>query len=497
MTLVDPPSSRWTRWEWPLLLAILAAFLVLNIATASRSPTIWCDEAMITDPPANMYLGHGFHSAAFTFITKEKTYISNGMLYEGALYLWLRVFGLSPTAVRSLNYFLMAVGVSLYYIAVKRTNVISTARGRIAFACLLLCSYSITFAYRSGRYDILGMNEAGALYLAYTLRRPWLRYTLLAILGAMLMWTGVPIASAAGAISLALLIVMGWRIFPAVLATGVGSVIGLATLLAALKRSGVLEAQLEFTKNVATKDVVGGSSSHIIHHTLQVIFAGDFSMLPLLLLFLLALFLVNLKQKSFPRTMLFFGLLISILVPLGMCVAGHYPIYYMWMTFIPAAIAAVSLWEIVLRQNPRAAVRCTSLALIIVACAIGLPARMSLLALEWKQRDYAPVESLVDANLTPTDWVYCDFAAYYPAKLHAELVFLQGYFQVMSPEEKQRINVLIIDPETIDAVREQIGGNWRDTGQHLAPVKSANLFGMHRKMGARLYNLTVYRRIPA
>ena len=45
--------------------ALLAAFLAINLLTASLSPTVWMDEVMLADPAINLHLFGRFVSSAW------------------------------------------------------------------------------------------------------------------------------------------------------------------------------------------------------------------------------------------------------------------------------------------------------------------------------------------------------------------------------------------------------------------------------------------------
>jgi hypothetical protein len=134
-----------------------------------------------------------------------------------------------------------------------------------------------------------------------------------------------------------------------------------------------------------------------------------------------------------------------------------------------------------------------------LAVAVGLPLRLTRTVTEWGARDYAPVESLVRAHLGPTDWAYCTFSAYYPAKDVAEVVFLPSYSRVMRPDEKGRIGVLVVAPNESAEVRTFIGGEWREVGDRLAARELTPAFGMLQKaffgQATAGYSLTVLRRV--
>jgi len=485
-------------WEWPTLLVIFAVFLLLNVVTASRSPTVWMDEVMLADPAASLYLGQGFHSAASPYLTNQETYVSNALPYTAALYGWINIFGFNPTAVRSLNFALMVLTVAMICLAVQRYRLVRSPQARIVLACLLLCGYGIAFSFRSGRYDISAAIVVAAMFLAGTVRQSGLRYSLLAILGALAMWAGMQMTPLLFVLGLLLLIFFGARFLMPLIVLALGSIAGLLSMYLAFRANGQWSTFIRTTRAFAGSDVVNRG---LVHRTIAAVAAAlrglvlhDFSLTILLLLMAMALLVMIVGRKWQWRSAPVFGLAVAVLVPLAMFFAGRYPIYYSWMAFLPATVAAVAAWDTLLRSHQHAAIRRASAALLVLACLVGLPLRLTLTALEWNQRSYAPVEQLVQRNVTSTDYAYCDPAAYYPTKRIAALTFVGTYAPMMSPREKSQVSVLIIDPANFDAVQQTVGGDWRDTGQRLPPITQPNLFGLRGQVGAKLYSLAIYRR---
>ena len=106
-------SNRMDPWSWlmhrslnsrriDLVLGSLlfSIFLAANLGTSSRSPVIWQDEVMFTDPAANLYFGQGFTTSAW-FQSRDTLFAGNSPLYSLCLYPWIRVFGFGMRSVTS------------------------------------------------------------------------------------------------------------------------------------------------------------------------------------------------------------------------------------------------------------------------------------------------------------------------------------------------------------------------------------------------------------
>src|SRR5258706_1732172 len=101
---LHPPENKAGRRATIAVIALLLAILLVNLATALRYPAVCQYEVMYTDPAANLILGKGFTSTAWYVQTGEKFWAANTPLHEMALSGWIRIFGFSPLAVRSINY---------------------------------------------------------------------------------------------------------------------------------------------------------------------------------------------------------------------------------------------------------------------------------------------------------------------------------------------------------------------------------------------------------
>ena len=105
---------------------ILAAFLIVNLFTAARSPTVWQDEVQVADPAINLATGKGLTSTAHAYRPPDDRILPlNGMAYVLSLAGWLKAFGISPTAVRSLSHLFAAITGLLFWIAVIRAKLLT------------------------------------------------------------------------------------------------------------------------------------------------------------------------------------------------------------------------------------------------------------------------------------------------------------------------------------------------------------------------------------
>ena len=164
----------------------------------------------------------------------------------------------------------------------------------------------------------------------------------------------------------------------------------------------------------------------------------------------------------------------GVLVPCFLALAGKYARYYCWMAFIPMAACIAAEFQSG-RVRP---VRKLVMPLLLLACAAGLPARLAVTCREWGLRDPSPVDQVVAEQVRPTDWVYSEYEAYYPAKKTAAVLFLPPYAGLvpdmngrqpaLSAAERERVDLLILKPSTEQETLRFFGGRWSLVGHYAA-----------------------------
>lgn len=452
-----------------VLAVILAAlYLILNLATAERSPTVSMDEVWFVEPAVNLARGRGFTTAAWDVQDRHQFWAGNAPLYSLLLSGWMRVVDLTPRGVRSLNYVLALLAAVCCVVAATRHGFLPRPRERLLLFAALLCTHSISFSYRSGRYDTTAMLVFSLAFLATSVRRAWLRYTLLACCGVFVLPAGFQLSVYTAVLSVLLILFLGRRVLPDLVAFGAGVAAGLLVLYAVYASHGVWDDFLSTLSRHSVVPVAEAQSTGFND------LAGKWRQLPgaalvdKVNLILIAVLLVVARRSRGAM----FAVSLAVALPLIIQLLYTYRIYYGWMTVIPLLIAVVA-------SGHRLAYAAAVLAMVF-----GLPARIALSAVEWDARDYEPVRQLVTRNLRPEDWAYVDFQAYYPAKRLAGEVFLPPYLRAFTPAEKQRVSVLVLGSES-DKYRFSFPGTWRQVDALSRPETTF----------AAPYELAVYRRV--
>lgn len=470
---------------------IILCFLGLNLSTASRSPTVWLDEVSYSDPAVNLATGKGFVSSAWYGQSKEELWAGNVPLHALLLSGWLKCFDFGIIQVRSLNYFLIALAVFVFWWAFIKGKLFRHASTRIGCVMLLLNGYGISFCYRSGRPDCIVILLFSLMYLGCSLPSLRYRYLLLGLSSFLLPAAGLqglPLLVACATFWLFLKRTSGIREF---LVVAICSSFGLVALLGTYWHLGVLDAFMQSTLIHTSATSSQGEAVNGIHQwasRVAEVFA-DHSLVALWVgLFVISLLLglrAGWDKVTMPRNILLFCVTVATL----MLLAGKFPVYYAWMAFVPAVLAWGFLFEESLASQDMKFCRWCLPALAGLVALSGLPLRMALTLKEWNARDYEPVKMLALNSITASDVVFTDVQGYYATKMLAKTTYSGSYWHALTDKDKLEISVLFIDPEEFETITNLLGGKWK-------PLDGSSLVSSRApRLGARKYRLKLFRRI--
>lgn len=498
----------------------LTGFLLLNLLTAARYPFVWIDEVMYSDPAVNLYLGNGFTSSAWYAQPANEFWAGNVPLHSMLLYLWIKIFGFSITAVRSINFVYLAASALLLWRACLRMNLVASSRLRLALLVLMAGGYSMIFSYRSGRPDCLALLLiCGAIYV-YS-RECWRQRIFGGMaLGWLMPWAGLQLLPLLAVGGILLWLYLGRAVVRELLATAAGAALGGVSLYWFYVSHGVWQRFLASVRQHTTIGFFGWLARGELRHSNLV--PKDFSFM---VLFVLAMALMVYQIMNSPpfsssqpspqgkgRTFgwlssidsacgvrdgrgspLSFGIIYSLVLTVALIFSGKFPTYYGWMTYVPLCLClCMTLGKIELTERLRW--MCGIFLAAAVVIGAGLHGITALA--DWRDRDYANVEQLIRGNVSGTDWFYGEFTTYYAAKKTAARVFMPLYLPAFSESEKQRLTVLALAPRDFDMVTRIIGGNWVPTGKGFTPARKG-FWADKRDMGFLSnmnYELKIYRR---
>jgi hypothetical protein len=472
---------------------LLLLFVVVNLVTGSRCPVVIGDEVMWTDPAANLCLGRGFTSSVWYFQRPDAFWAGNVPLHPFLLYIWLRLFGFSPLAVRSMAYAMMVGAAVLLWLCVRRRRWIAAPQWRLATVVLTLSGFGVAYGYRSGRPDATTILLACGAAFASSLRRAAARWVTLASLGFLFPWAGLQLAAYGVVLCGVIAAFEGktfWRDAAFLL---LGEVLGAVGLLIFYSMHGVWGDFLRSAIGFHTP--LGAMTFSRKLQNARMWFGGLKDPSFLLLALACSIALVNVRDRSKrSRSFLKFGLCSSACIPVAIFLVGFYGIYYSWMVYIPLAVSLCAALELNWRTGLARRARWAVVGILMLTAGLGLPVYCGLSVVNWAARDPARAAWLAEKTLSKKDWVLCQYSAYYGAKRYAQEVFAES-ISSLTAQEKQRISVLIVRPEDFEDAEQEVGGQWRDTGEGARSRHGSALFGLENSKIFEMYNLEVYRRV--
>jgi hypothetical protein len=484
------PSGMRRETAW--LCALVVAFVAVNLATGTRYPAVWVDEVQFADPAINLVSGHGFTSSVWVKQDAAAFWAGNVPLYTGLLAAWLKVTGVSVLAVRSLNFVLMPLVAIVVWAFARRSGLVPDARARLLLVGLLLTGHALTFSFRMGRYDVLGMLLFALAAFAWTVPAPRRRRVALFGLAALAPACGLQLVPAAVLYCALLLLFRRRACVRDVAAVGAGLVAGAAGLYAFYATHGVWEA---FRASTTAVGVIGHGLADKLRD-LPRIYLADKSQLALACAALVLL--VTTRRPPWRCDPLRFGLAAAVVIPAVLQLAAKFPVYYGWLVYAPLAVGVTGALGAT-SNGVRPSRRVTGLVAICLAAAVavGLPARLVGSAWNWNRSDPAALEREVVTSIGADDVVLTDFKAYYAVKQHATALFAPTYLGPMGDAEKRSLTAVLVRADRAPAILSGVSGDWRAVGAPLAAGSGAAGWPerLMREFAEENFPLQLYRRM--
>ena len=454
------------------LALLLLAFLLVNGLTLSRYPSVWVDEIQFADPAINYASGLGFTSTAWFAQDSTQFWAGNVPLYPMLLAAWLKLWGPTLFAERSLNLVLFTLFTLLIWNWTRRTAI--TAPWRLAVVTLLCTGHAMVFSYRSGRYDVSGMLLAAALNL-------WDKGGLpLFAIGLLIPAAGLQLIPSTLVLCTLVTLIYGRLALTRAVTLVTGTAAGAIGLWAFYNSLDVWQG---FRASTSAIGLIGHSIPEKLK-ALPAIYTHDKSFV------ILALALAILATKK-PTKPIVLTALIATLLPAALHLAGKFPIYYSWMIFLPVLLAVAQI-----ASESTIPTKYAITAALTLAALVGLPLRLAGVATAWSPRDPQHIDKFLKANITQGETVLADFKTYYALRANGNRPLLPTYLPAIRPEEQSAVTALIIKESDAPAIQSTLGGAWQPTGAILPPPAPSP--GWLKRLIAELreedYTLTLYRR---
>jgi len=513
------PLSKNTVWESSrrevvFVGIILLTFIAINFSVACRTPTVFPDEPEYSDPAVNLYLGDGFTSTMWAQ-GRHDFWVGNVPAYQILLAGFFKLFGVGFLQARMVNTLLAALAAGMIWLALKRTELIKTAPYRLLSVVLILSGSVSTQTIRTIRPDTTMFTVCAAVFLAWTVRSEKLRWLAVILASSLLLPAGIPMLPY-GILMLGLyMIAFGFDSIKTVAATLAGMMLGVGWLCLFYSYfssiRNFLDNILPFTVMKAgdasfTQKIIGkfvgdpldspdtvftsffGKPLEFINP--KTLFDYSSAMLFLIILGLAVFHWATLGKAQ--KKIVIFALLMVLVVPPCLHIAGHYRSMYRWMTYMPLCVLAPCLAESILKESKAPTVRRIVAGIFFTAIVLGIPARTLLILPWWSERSVGPLDAAAERVVTKSDVVIGDCKVYFAVRPLAKTVFLlglpaNGRFDRIKDLPKSEITLLCLKPEELDEMVGIVGGNWQR-------VASGNP-EQENELARTRYNINFYRRV--
>ena len=488
-----------SKWLWVVIL-----FFLINVFTTDSYSTVWMDEVLFTDPAANLYHGQGFTSTAWPTQSSHEFWSGNLPLHTMLLSQWFKIFGFGMKQTRIFGYLIWALAVGVTCMGVRRMRIVENSTGLCWLAAFLFLGQCVTFSYRTGRYDPLHFFLVSICFYGFSIpERKW-RYFVLFASSLLFLPAGAVLGPYSVMLAATLVAFTYTRYLRELLVIGCGVALGGALLYLFYSSHGTWDAFLRattFVKNIYFKP----NQTHSVYVVKALALPGTYlqdksAVLAFIALIGIAIFDFRHWQKK-QKLQIGFIVALFLMIPCAFLALYAFPFYYNWTIYVPVCIGLVSAIEKsgALLQSTR-----KNLAFFILAVGLslfGLPFRLILASFDPGERDYNKVEEFVTKSLQPADVVYADYQAFYPLQKAHVQAYYSWYLYVMSPQEKASINCIIVDPAWSEHLENQLGGQWKATGEQYLHKKS---FGNYldkllpvyfTEQTNQKYNLAFFRRV--
>ncbi len=457
---------------------LIILFFLVNLVTITWHPSVWIDEVSYTDPAMNFVLGKGFTSTAWAGQGSTEFWASNAPLHQYLLIPWLKIFGTSQTAARSVNLFYFSISSILLWKWSRNFNIVSTSFGRILLIILFWSGYMISYIYRDGRPDCITLLLAVCILYSVFIPDNKRRKLYICLTGILSPVAGVQlppyivIVMAIGFFFVKdrlALFRIGFLYIASVLA-------GLVLLMFFLYLNGSLYtfltqtfasgftitgdmAQMAVYKDSRTTGRISARMSDLLHF--YKLYREDISAFILLVFNTIAVLFTNKNMRS--GKYLRYTLLISFIIPPAMLVLGRYPFYYSWMGYLIIIITSV----LIIENAGNKLISSTGVLACVISILIGFPLRL-FDAAQKKDTEQKNIYAFIAQKISLSDTLLGENMVYYAAKRYAGKYYSPAYsggrgLPLFPAEEKKSVNTLIVSPDNYKKIIAKVGGEWRVT----------------------------------
>jgi len=442
----------------PVAALVLMGLFILTIGIHINYTFI--DEVEVADPVINFLSGNSYTTTAWAVTNRSITHVSTAPLYSLSLLLWLKIFGISQTMVRTLSAFFALCGALVFWRACLRSGLITNGAAGVVVICILLMDYGYVFSYTCGRPESLTALLIAAMFYFFTLQNKRTAVCAMCAIAFFLpfvQWASIVYLFF---LSIALLILLNKKVAPYIAAVFACIAVGLLIQKWLYTYFGIWDTWVSTISVERLESITQHITSRM---TLNTLLHGHSNSIPKdfsAFVIMVGMAAIYIRDKFFRRGE---GLqfaksswILVAIVSLGMYFVGKFPTYYSWMVSFPLAAMLGAHFDKTVSEGGVETKVATSIA--VLACSVGLPLQAVLASYDWHDRNPAAMSAELGKIISKRDVVYCDYPFYYIVKERAGLTFVGNYFDRMTQEELDSVTLV---------VAAKGGSAWKESKQAL------------------------------
>ncbi len=368
--------------------------------------------------------------------------------------------------MRTLEITCVTAAFFILWSAVRRLRLVEKPIARVMMLLLLSTEFGVIVAYRTGRYDGMGFLILASTLWAMSITSTSNGIVFLFVLYLFVPWVGLQYLPLKFTIALVTVLLFQLRYWKEIAVSFVASGIGGLAFLAGLWFSGRLPGFMKLVHVQRRGFISNLFHGRFDHHNA---IPADYS---LLFVFVAAVVLLAAcRQPEFYRAYLTlrYAVIFTLCLAIVLISTSKFPTYYIYMVAIPLLIGICSGLSVC--KNSRS--RIAAATLCALSSIVGVGTHLIAYSVDHQDRDFRQVVLFVDQTIRPDDVVFSDEASYLAVVGPARQAYMPladwDIIELMSDEQKNSVNVLLVRQDWLNKAIREFGGQWSATGQELVP----------------------------
>jgi hypothetical protein len=420
--------------------------VVLNIFTLEWYPLPWIDDISLIDSPVNFVLDGEWRTTAVFGNKDGEVYSLYPPLYQFVLVPFIWLFGASPISCKSLNVLLVFVLCLIAYQLCRKTQDTKNYYPVIIFLLLVWCADTFSWIYRNGRPDLLNMACTTGFFISYYKGKSNWWLILFSFLTIM---SGIQACPYILGIMICIYFLQPdkRRVRKGIYMFMIGSLSGLSFMSVFFYLQGCLLSfyYMTFLCSNSAKSLVSillpyideilpigmsikealskptAESAPFFKNLIEAYTINKEYIVLCIVNGLMCLVLIIKKKIVFKSTETKL-LLISVMIPAIMAIAGRFAIYYTWMCYLPAVLCSV---YIVGKHSKSIGIFIVYGLTTLLVVSLGLPETL----ITSDRNAYHKIETFVQKqNFSDRDKIISPFMSYYAIRNITKTCYFTGVY---------------------------------------------------------------------